>query len=255
MKVGIISGHPLPGLIRNPEELMVETPYGDVHLNVSKHGNHTLFFLHRHGEHLCLPPHKVKYQANIQALSSSHVESIFSVGTVGSMKKNILPGSIVLPHDFIDMTKTRSYTFFNKNRVHIDMSQPFCPYLRKALIKSCTHVENLSFHKNGVYLSTEGPRLETISEIKLFSHYADVVGMTLVPEIILAREKGICFSSLCVVCNMAAGLQKKLPADEISLLYKQIEPILSKILKVTLSSLPEKRSCTHCSSDITKATL
>jgi 5'-methylthioadenosine phosphorylase len=83
---------------------------------------------------------------------------------------------------------------------------------------------------------------------------ADIVGMTAVPEVVLAREKGMCFTSICLVCNMAAGLQKQLPADEIASLYKKKEPLISQILKFTIQSLDEKQPC-QCPGDVSKATL
>ena len=105
-----------------------------------------------------------------------------------------------------------------------------------------------------MYLVTEGPRLETAAEIQMYSMVADIVGMTLAPEVILAREKGMCFASICLVCNMAAGLQERLPADEIASLYKKKEPLISKVLQLTIQSLDEKQSC-HCPGDVSKATL
>jgi len=254
MKIGILCGHHMPDLMKKPEKIKVETPYGDVVVYASNLGAHDLFFIHRHGEESNLPPHRVNHRGNIQAFASSHVSCIFSVGTVGSMKKTIRPGDVVIPHDFIDVTKSRSQTFFDEKRVHVDMTEPFCSTLREALLQSCDKISDVTFHENGVYLATEGPRLETTAEIKLYSMAADIVGMTLVPEVVLAREKGICFASLCLVCNMAAGLQNKLTADEIASVYKNKEPVISKVLQLTIESLDQKRSC-HCPVDVSKATL
>ena len=89
---------------------------------------------------------------------------------------------------------------------------------------------------------------------KLFSNFANIVGMTVIPEVVLAREKGICYASLCLVCNMATGLQSKLKADEISKIYKEKEPVISKILEFTINSINENRDC-NCKSDLSKATL
>jgi 5'-methylthioadenosine phosphorylase len=254
MNIGILCGHPIPDLIQHPEKIYVETPYGTVPLYISPFGGHELFFIHRHGEESNLPPHKINYWANIQAFAASHVHCIFSVSTVGSMKKQIQPGDFVVPHDFLDMTRSRSQTFFDDSRVHVDMTDPFCPSLRKSLLQSCETILKTGFHDNGVYLATEGPRLETAAEIKFFSSSADIVGMTVVPEVVLAREKGICFVSLCLVCNMAAGLQHRLPADEIAQVYAKKESVISRILQRTIEALDENRSC-HCSIDIAKATL
>jgi 5'-methylthioadenosine phosphorylase len=241
-------------LMKNPEKIKVNTPYGEVIMYASTLGSYELFFIQRHGEQSNLPPHRINHRGNIQAFASSHVSSVFSVGTVGSMKKTIHPGDLVIPHDFIDVTKSRTQTFFDDRRVHVDMTEPFCSSLRDALQKSCEKIPDVTFHENGVYLITEGPRLETAAEIKLYSMVADIVGMTMFPEVVLAREKGMCFASLCLVCNMAAGLQSRLTADEIASVYKKKEPVISKILRLAIQSLDEKQSC-HCPGDISKATL
>lgn len=254
MRIGILCGHHMPDLMKNPEKIKVHTPYGDIFLYLSTFGDHEVFFIQRHGEQANLPPHRVNHLGNIHALAVSHVFGVFSVGTVGSMKKTIRPGDLVIPHDFIDATKSRPVTFFDDQRVHVDMTDPFCPSLRELLLKNCKKIKDVTVHDNGVYLVTEGPRLETAAEIQMYSMVADIVGMTLAPEVILAREKGMCFASLCLVCNMAAGLQKRLPADEIASLYKNKEPLISKVLQLTIQSLDEKQSC-HCPGDVSKATL
>jgi len=254
MKIGILCGQQMPDLMKNPERIRVDTRYGDIIVYTSILGDHELFFIQRHGEQLNLPPHRINHRGNIQALAASHVSCVFSIGTVGSMKKTIRPSDLVIPHDFIDVTKSRTQTFFDDRRVHVDMTEPFCSSLRNALQKSCEKISDVTFHESGVYLVTEGPRLETAAEIKLYSMVADIVGMTMGSEVVLAREKGMCFASLCVVCNMAAGLQNRLTADEIASVYKKKEPVISKILQLTIQSLDEKQPC-HCPGDVSKATL
>jgi 5'-methylthioadenosine phosphorylase len=169
------------------------------------------------------------------------------------MKKQIQPGELVIPHDFLDMTKSRPTTFYDDLRVHVDMTDPFCPALRTSLLEGCKALRT-RFHDKGVYLATEGPRLETVAEIKFFSSGADVVGMTMVPEVVLAREKGICFAALCLVCNMAAGLQHRLPADDIAKVYTKQEPTIAQVLRHAIGSLDESSTCS-CAADIAKATL
>jgi len=254
MNIGIISGHLIPGLLQRPEHITVETPYGPVVLRVAKTKQHTLFVVNRHGEEESLPPHRLNAQATIAALAESHVQAVFSVGTVGSMTKSIAPGDFVVPHDFIDMTKSRPMTFFDDSRVHVDMTDPFCPTLRDALLAACRKEKKVTVHAKSVCLVTEGPRLETAAEIKMFAPYADIVGMTLAPEVVLAREKGLCFGSLCLVCNMATGLQDRLTATEILGIYRQRRPLLSSILRRTLESLPSQVSCS-CPRSLTQARL
>jgi len=255
MKIGVIHGHKIPNFAKKTEKIEVETPYGEVNIELANLHDHEIFLLNRHGEKSNLSPHKINYLGNIWALSACHVDCILAVGVVGSLKKNIKPGDFVIPHDFVDLTKSRTYTFFDDKRVHVDMTDPYCPSLRNILIKACKKQgASVKLHDTGVYLATEGPRLETPAEIKLFSQYTDIVGMTAVPEVILAREKGICYASLCVVCNMAAGMQSKLTADEISVLYKKKEPFVSKILKKTIELLDEKTGC-GCKKILSKASL
>jgi 5'-methylthioadenosine phosphorylase len=255
MKIGIISGHEIQNLIQNEETIKIETSYGDVTVQTAGLRNNEIFFINRHGENSNIPPHKINYLANIQALASCHIDCIFAIGSVGSLKKNIKPGDFVVPHDFIDFTKSRRYTFFDDKRVHVDMTDPYCSYLRNIMINIVKKTDSAKIFDKGVYLATEGPRLETAAEIGFFSKFADVVGMTGVPEVVLAREQGICYASLCVVCNMAAGLQSKLTADEIKTLYNEKEPVISKILKSTIESLDDKRRNCSCKDVLSKASL
>ena len=254
MKIGIISGYKISDFIKNSEKLIVETTYGDVQILLTKYEEHEIFFINRHGKNLSIPPNKINYCANMQSLAVSHVDNIISVGTVGSMIKDLQPGDFVIPHDFIDFTKSRPQTFFEDRRIHVDMTKPFCPPLRRLLIRSCKKISDITYHERGVYLTTEGPRLETASEIKMFKNFADIVGMTLVPEIVLAREKGICYASICVVCNMATGLQKKFTANEILEIYNEKESLILKILQSTIESIENKQDC-NCKHDLIKATL
>lgn len=254
MKIGIISGNIIKNLLKNSENINVETNYGNVLVEIVNKKKHSIFFINRHGKNSNIPPHKINYLANIQALSSSHVDCIIAFGTVGSMKKSIQPGEFVIPHDFIDCTKLRKTSYFDNERIHIDMTEPYCPALRKILSNTLQKIHGANYHDKGVYLATEGPRLESASEINMFLNYADIVGMTGVPEVVLSREKGICYASLCIVCNMATGLQDHLDADEISSIYSEKKSIISKIFKMTINSINEKTEC-KCKSDLSKATL
>lgn len=237
MRIGLISGTGIYDF--GGSSLTIETPYGNVDVWYSKKERREIFFLPRHGKEHKIPPHKINYKANIQALKNCKVERIISLSTVGSMRKEIELGSIFIPFDFIDATK-RQATFFDDETIHIDMSQPFCMEVRKAIIKSAKKYSKVF---EGVYLATEGPRLETKAEIKMFSKFAHVVGMTLVPEVVLAREKEICYASLCVVSNMAAGLQERLPADEIVRIYEKKRDVVIKVIEDAIKEIPQQRRC------------
>ena len=254
MKIGLISGTAPPNLIINSETVKVETIYGPIEIEIAQYHGHEIYFVPRHGPKSNVPPHKVNYHGNIQALSDCHLDYIISVGTVGSLNLNMKIGDIVIPHDFIDVTKNRNYSYFDEQRVHIDVSNPFCPSLRKMFIAQSTKTTSLTIHDKGVYLVTEGPRLETPAEIKMYSPYADIVGMTLIPEITLAREKGLCYVSLCLVCNMAAGLQKELPANEIIDIYHQKATDITGLIKTFITNYRIDEECC-CKANLSKADL
>jgi 5'-methylthioadenosine phosphorylase len=196
----------------------------------------------------------ISYRANIMAMAACHVDCLVGIGAVGSLKKSIRPGDLVIPDDFFDATHDRQVSFFDTKRVHVDMSEPFCPVFREDLISIANHVDKEHLHEGGVYVSTEGPRLETAAEVRFYASVGDVVGMTLVPEVVLAREKGLCYASLCVVCNMATGMQMKLPAQEIRELFDEKKPILKKILLNLIQIGRQDRVCS-CRKTVEDSTL
>jgi 5'-methylthioadenosine phosphorylase len=254
MNIGVISGSEPPNLINDSDKVSVDTVYGSVQVKISDIEGNKVFYISRHGPEANRPPHKVNYRANIQALTASNVKYIISFGTVGSLNKKMIPGHIVIPNDFIDITKKRDYTFHDDKRVHIDMSHPFCNELRNAVIDQAEKSSSITIHEKGTYLVTEGPRLETPAEIRMYQSFADIVGMTLVPEVVLARENGICYVSLCLICNMAAGLQSSLPASEISQIFTQKASVISELLKHLILTYKPKDSCI-CKTDYSMASL
>ncbi|MBU0496999.1 MAG: MTAP family purine nucleoside phosphorylase [Candidatus Thermoplasmatota archaeon] len=254
MKVGLISGRKVPKFLSKCEEMRVDTEYGSITVKVAEVGGHSVFFINRHGGEGDLPPHQVNYRGNIQALVASHVSCVLGIGTVGSLNLMIQPGDVVLPHDFVDMTKRRVYSFFDTGRVHVDLTVPFCPFLRSRVLERCRTMKGMSVHESGVYVVTEGPRLETPAEIRMYQTYGDIVGMTLVPEVVLARERGLCYASICVVCNMAAGMQASLSADEIIQVFNEKKSMVSSVLEDTIQSLDAQRTC-QCHRAIDKASL
>ena len=245
IKIAIIGGTGFDKLFKNTKQLRLGTPYGVVPpLHIGKISGKHVIFLPRHGLNHSLPPHKINYRANIYALYKAGVERILATNAVGAINLNFKPGDIVVPHDFVDFTKLRPATFYEEAPVtHIDVSQPYCPEIRKLLIKT---VEKLEFHvwKQAVLVCTEGPRYETPAEIKMFRLLGcDVIGMTGIPEAVLARELEMCYSSICYVSNMAAGVQKRLTALEVSKSSKNVLHKMEQILVETIKALPSERNC------------
>ena len=128
----------------------------------------------------------------------------------------------------------------------MDFSQPYCPQLREILAKAA-HPLNVRVHTRGVLVCTGGPRFETPAEINMFhSMGADIVGMTGVPEAVLAREQEICYATLCYVSNMAAGMQKRLSVNEVREIARQVKPLIEEILRRSIQLLPRSRRCVCC---------
>jgi 5'-methylthioadenosine phosphorylase len=195
----------LPGLSLLPRT--VETAYGPVELFVS--AGEELVFLPRHGPRHTVPPHRINYRANLKALQTLGVERVLSLCTVGSLHSGLPPASAVLLSDFIDFTRGRVGTFYDGDDgvvAHVDVTQPYCPALRARVLKHAA-ARGLALVPEGVYACMEGPRLETAAEIRMLARLGgDVVGMTGVPEVTLARELGLCFASIAVSVNWGAGL-------------------------------------------------
>lgn len=210
--LAIIGGSGLTQLVNMEvtRRFVMRTPYGEPSgaLTFGRIGDNEVIFLARHGYAHTIPPHDVNYRANIWALSSQNVSRVISVASVGGIRNDLVPGALVVPDQIIDYTYGRQATFFDSREkpvTHTDFTEPFCEDLRL----KCLHAAALC-GKNaidgGVYAATQGPRLETAAEInRMERDGADMVGMTGMPEAILAREAGLCYASISVVANFAAG--------------------------------------------------
>ena len=188
---------------------VIRTPYGNpsAELVSGKLHGRKVVFLARHGSGHTIPPHEINYRANIWALRSKGVSTILSVATVGGIAPRHTPGALVVPHQIIDYTWGRKQTFFGDGEPvsHFDFTEPYSDEVRMAIIASAQACEEAVFPQ-GVYAVTQGPRLETAAEIdRMERDGADMVGMTAMPEAVLARELGIAYGSIAVVANHAAG--------------------------------------------------
>ena len=211
-KIAIIGGTGMTS-INNLEIVgreIVHTNYGEPSgpITVGKLAGHEVLFLARHGYGHTIPPHKINYRANIAALKDAGVEKIIAINAVGGITPKMVPEALVIPDQIIDYTWSRINTFFEEGLeqvVHIDFTNPYCAELRKQIIKASAQC-GIKVIKKGTYAAMQGPRLETTAEIKrLENDGCDVVGMTGMPEASLARELELCYASICVVANMAAG--------------------------------------------------
>jgi len=189
---------------------VIRTPYGEPSgaIIFGQIAGEPIMFLPRHGHGHTIPPHMVNYRANIWALQENKASGIISVASVGGIRNDLAPGDIVLPHQIIDYTWGRKSTFFDGGATpvtHIDFTQPYDSKLRHA-IELAAQDSGIVLKDNAVYAATQGPRLETAAEVnRLERDGADVVGMTGMPEAVLAREIGLPYAAINVVANHAAG--------------------------------------------------
>jgi 5'-methylthioadenosine phosphorylase len=223
------------------------TPYGiPAALFLGKIEGRTVVFVRRHGLKHDIPPHKINHRANIDALHQLGVKRIIATNAVGAITKTFRPRSMAVPHDFIDFTDDRSVTFHESTPVmHVDMTQPYCPEMRKTLIEAARR-NNIRTSDRAVLLCTSGPRFETPAEVEMFRRLGvDLIGMTGAAEAVLARELGMCYATVCLVTNMAAGLQKRLTMREVVKNAVKIRPIAEKLLSEAVRTIPHNRAC-HC---------
>ena len=189
---------------------VIRTPFGEPSgaLTFGKLCGCDVIFLARHGYGHTIPPHQVNYRANIWALHTQHVTHVVSVASVGGIRSDLTPGTLAIPDQIIDYTHGRQSTFFDspeKPVTHIDFTWPYCEELRQRLIKSAEMAKQKTV-RGGVYGATQGPRLESAAEIsRLERDGADMVGMTGMPEAALAKELKMCYATIAVVANYAAG--------------------------------------------------
>ncbi len=214
--VAIIGGSGLTNLknLRITRREVIRTPHGEPSgpMVFGQLGGREAVFLPRHGSGHTIPPHDVNYRANIWALKQTGVSKVIAVNAVGGISADYLAsGTLVIPDQIIDYTYGREHTFFgseHKKVTHVDFTYPYCEELRRILIEAAAQAR-IGAVGRGTYGATQGPRFESAAEIRRMERDgADIVGMTGMPEAGLARELELCYASIAVVVNPAAGKVK-----------------------------------------------
>ena len=209
-RIGIFGGSGLTRLeaLEIERRQVVVTPYGEPSASLTYgvlHGQ-PVVFLPRHGSAHNIPPHAVNYRANIWAMQHVGIKQLIGIASVGGITQP--PGSVVIPDQIIDYTWGREHTYVETDQAkvtHIDFTEPYCEELRQRLLQGAESI-GLEVVSSGTYGATQGPRLETSTEIKRMEQDGcDLVGMTGMPEASLAREIGLCYASCAFVVNWAAG--------------------------------------------------
>ena len=186
-----------------------DTPYGaaSAALQQGELGVHEVVFLARHGQPHRIAPHAINYRANVWLLKQAGVEAVIAVNAVGGIHPAFAPGVIVIPHQLIDYTWGRESTYSDATRLlHVDFTYPYDTAWRSRLAAAANAADVQRLYDFGVYACTQGPRLESAGEVeRLARDGCDLVGMTAMPEAVLAREMALPYAAVCLVVNAAAG--------------------------------------------------
>jgi len=239
IKVGIIGGSGLddPHLMKNIKEKKVKTPYGNPSspLIVGKIGVIDTVILARHGKDHSIYPTGVNYRANIYALKREGCTHVLATTAVGSLREKIRPGDLVFVDQFIDFTKHRPLTFHDEKVIHTPMSEPFCRNLR-SLLAGCANELKFRHHDGGTVVTIEGPRFSTKAESHMFRKLgADVINMSTVPEVILAREVGICYQTIAMSTDYDCWKEGEEPVTWemiLSIMSRNAENVKKLLLKI-----------------------
>ncbi|NLP36236.1 MAG: S-methyl-5'-thioadenosine phosphorylase [Firmicutes bacterium] len=236
-----------PEMLSDLEQLEVTTRYGTALLTKGTFKDSNVVFMARHGAGHSVPPHKINYRANIAALVKLGVPRVIATAAVGTLNEKMPPGAMVLLEQFLDFTKARQATFFDGGEsgvVHTDFTRPYCSQLNNLLMQAAAKA-GLELQEGGVYVCTEGPRFETSAEIKMYKQLGgDLVGMTNVPEVVLAREAGLCYSTVALATNYAAGI------SEFELSHQEVVDVMAsnvdkvrRLLMSAIELLAAERTC------------
>jgi len=245
--VAVIGGSGITGIFERgtSERHKVATPWGAPSGPVEEGvvGGVRTLFLARHGPGHTIPPHRVNYRANIDALRSLGAEAIVTVNSVGSLREELPPGTFVLPDQFVDLTKQRPTTFYDGGRVyHVSLADPFCPDLLRTAAEVGREL-GTPFAEGKTYVCVEGPRFSTRAESRFFRSFADIIGMTLVPEVTLARERATCYACLAMVTDFDVWAERPVATKEILETMQKNSERMQRVLSKLLPRLATAPTC------------
>ena len=245
IKIGIIGGSGLnnPDILKNPTELALETPYGPPSspLTCGEIAGVPVAILARHGRDHSIQPSRVNFRANIFALAAHGCSHILATTAVGSLRQEIAPGHLVFPDQFIDFTRKRETTYFDEGEVvHTPMADPFCPTLRALLAGSARELD-ITHHSGKTVITIEGPRFSTRAESHMFRSWnADIINMSTVPEVSLAREKRIHYASTTMSTDYDCWHEEEEPVTW-EMIKRTMAENADKVIRLFLHAIPKIR--------------
>ncbi|XP_044264538.1 S-methyl-5'-thioadenosine phosphorylase [Tribolium madens] len=248
IKIGIIGGSGLdnPDILKNASTKSVDTPYGkpsDV-ITLGQIEGVDCVLLARHGRNHGIMPGNVNYRANIWALKNEGCTHVIAATATGSLQEHIKPGDLVILNNFIDRTQGRKQTFYDgeKNHplgiCHLPMEPAFCERTRQLIIQTAEQL-NFSVHKTGTVVTIEGPRFSSKAESKMFRQWGgDIINMTSVPEIVLAKEAGLCYALVALVTDYDCWKDNKDEHVTVVDVLATFKKNVTKVTKVIMGVVP-----------------
>ncbi|NUR74485.1 MAG: S-methyl-5'-thioadenosine phosphorylase [Hamadaea sp.] len=245
--LAVIGGSGLYALLADAVEQKVDTPYGDPSdvITIADVGGRSVAFLPRHGRDHRLPPHRINYRANLWALRSLGVRQILAPCAVGGLRPELGPGTFVLPDQVVDRTASRVRTFYDVGAVHVNYADPYCPAGRAAVLRTAAEREH-AIVDGGTMFVIEGPRFSSRAESRTYTAAGgSVINMTGEPEATLARELGLCYTSIALVTDLDAGVEGDhgVTQEEVFRVFRENTERLRDLLLATLAQLPAERTC------------
>lgn len=247
-EVAIIGGTGVydPEIIEDSSQIKVYTPFGSPSdlVTIGKYGEKRIAFLPRHGGTHSIPPHMVNYRANVWALKSIGVKQILASNACGSLREDYKPGDFVITDQYVDRTRKRKDTFYEGGKLaHVSSADPVCPRLHDFLAEFAKKLR-LPVHPQGTYVCIEGPRFSTRAESKIFRQWGcDIIGMTMHPEAILAREAQLCYATVAMVTDYDVWADSPVTNEEVLETMKKNITQFKKLMMGALEELPMERTC------------
>lgn len=249
-EIGIIGGSGFYSMLEGAESIRIDTKYGKPSdmISIGSIEGRKVAFIPRHGSRHSLPPHRVPYRANIQALSDLGVKRIIATGAVGSLNPDYRVGTIAALSQFVNSTNGREDTFFDETVAHVSMADPYCDEMRSAAA-GAANGKGLDFKESATVVVVNGPRFSTRAESAFFSRQGfDLINMTQYPEAALARERCMCYLGLGIVTDYDAGLAgtegvKPVSNREVLEMFSRNVSRVKELILSIIKEMPESRGC------------
>src|SRR5208283_4190919 len=248
--IAVVGGSGFYEFLEDAEQVKVDTPFGAPSdpVTVGEVSGRRVAFLPRHGRDHRFPPHKIPYRANMWALRSIGVRRVLAPTAVGSLTASYGPGTLVIPDQLVDRTRTREATYFDEGACHVPFADPYCPSVRPVAIATARE-QGWGPASSGTLVVIEGPRFSSRAESQWFAAQGwTLVGMTGHPEAVLARELALCYTPLALVTDLDAGVEEGagVTQAEVFKVFAANIKRLRDLVAMIIAALPEEREDDLC---------